>query len=641
MGGLSASYGFMMPAKPLVFRFGDVEVREREFSLTQAGKVLTIEPKAFRTLLFLLHNPQRLITKDELLNAVWGDTAVTEGSLTRSIWLLRSVLGDDSRSPRYIETVPTVGYRFVAAVEELPESGESVLAPVPLEETEGLGTGVATAVLGQGTKSFSKAWIWVGTTALILIVIAGVFASLFWQRPPTPGIHSVAVLPLHNLSPEPDSEYFADGMTEALSSELSAIPGLQVVSDSSATQEKDRPESLAETARKLGVDAIIEGSVLRSKARVSINVRLFDARSNHQLWATRFEDAPANVTALQKRIAAEIASHAGVPFTPTQRAKVTSAKPLDPSAYDGYLQGRYLLSKRDFNGAVKMFRRAVVIDPGYGRSWAGLAAGLAELGMWLDPAEGSIPEAKAAAKHAIELDPASGEAWSVLGQIAFNQERNWKAAEYDLQRAIALSPSDSMTESRYATFLSIVGRRDEAVSHMRRALQLDPLSFYNVRHMGTVLYWSRRYDESLEYIRRAEEMEPQLVQVTVDWEVNDYQMKGMPEQAVIADLRNFSLPDGKKWHERLDAAYRSGGRKAYWETRIKLLRTRPDSQCSAGDLVRIYVLAGDNDRALENLNRLLNEGCFWLSIMKAEPIFDPLRSDPRFEDILKKVNLNE
>ncbi len=355
----------------------------------------------------------------------------------------------------------------------------------------------------------------------------------------------------------------------------------------------------------------------------------------------KVEDALANVTALQKHIASEIALHARIPLPPSQQVKLTSARPLDPSAYDGYLQGRYLLSKTDSEGAVKMFRRAVVLDPNFARSWAGLAAGLAELGMWTDPHQGLIPEAKAAARHAIELDPGNGEAWSVLGQIAFNHERDWKTAEYDLQRAITLSPSDSTTESRYAIFLSIVGRRDEAARHMRRALELDPLSFLNVRLMGSVLYWSRRYDESLEYIRKAEEMEPELVDVTVDWEVDDYEMKGMPEQAVVADLRNFSLPAGKRLHDRLDAAYRSGGRKAYWETRIKFLQAQPDSQCSAGGLVRIYVLAGENDNALENLNRLLNEGCFWLSIIKAEPLFDPLRGDPRFKDMLKKVNLSE
>ena len=504
LDGLSDSYGFMMASKSFVFRFDDMEVREREFLLTKAGGVLTLEPKAFRALLFLLHNPQKLITKEEMLDAVWGDTAVTEASLTRCIWLLRNVLGDDIRSPRYIETVPTVGYRFIAKVEEQVESNESTMAPVAPGESEV----PETVDRSPKPKTFPKRWIWISTTALALTLIAVVAGPMVWHRSNMPRFHSLTVLPLQNLSSDPNTEYFADGMTEELSSELSAIPELQVVSDSSTVPVKDSPESLTETARKLGVDAIIEGSVLQSKNKVSFDIRLFDARSGHQLWAGRFEDAPANLSALQKHIAAEIAARAQVLLTPPQQARLNSAKPLDPSAYDGYLQGRYLLSKRDFEGAVKMFRRAVVLDPGFARSWAGLAGGLAEQGQDSGPAQEPIPEAKAAARHAIEIDPENGEAWSVLGQIAFNNEWDWKTAEYDLQKAIALSPSDSTIELRYATFLSLIGRGDEAVSHMRRALELDPLSFWNVRHMGSILFWTRHYDESLEYLRKAQEMEP-------------------------------------------------------------------------------------------------------------------------------------
>ena len=204
----------MAANKSVVFRFDDVEVREREFSLTKAGKVSNIEPKAFRVLIFLLHNPQKLITKDELLNAIWGDTAVTEGSLSRCIWLLRSVLGDDIRSPRYIETVPTVGYRFIGAVEERVEPSESAIAPPVPGESDG----PETAVRDQSAETFSKRWIWISAGALILISIVGVTVSVSLHRSPPPPIHSVTVLPFQNLSSEPNTEYFADGMTEALSS---------------------------------------------------------------------------------------------------------------------------------------------------------------------------------------------------------------------------------------------------------------------------------------------------------------------------------------------------------------------------------------------------------------------------------------
>lgn len=632
-----------MASKSFVFRFGDVEVREREFLLTKARQVLTLEPKAFRALLFLLHNPQKLITKEEMLHAVWGDTAVTDASLTRCIWLLRSVLGDDIRSPRYIETVPTVGYRFVAQVETGVESSESAAAPSGPAGSEIPGT----ADRGPKPKTFSRRWIWMSTTALVLAVIAGLAGAVVWHRSTVPRIHSITVLPLQNLSSDPNAEYFADGMREELSSDLAAIPELHVVSDSSTAPVKDSSESLTEVARKLGVDAAIEGSVLRLKDRVSLDIRLFDARSGRQIWAGRFEDAAANVSALQKHVAAEIAARTRVPLTPPQQARLISAKPLDPSAYDGYLQGRYLLGKRDFDGAVKMFRRAVVLDPGYARSWAGLAAGLADLGQDSGANQEPIPEAKAAARHAIEIDPENGEAWSVLGLIALNNEWDWKTAQYDSQKAIALSPSDSMIELRYATFLGLMGRRDEAVGHMRRALDLDPLSFFNVRHMGSILYLTRHYDESLEYLNKAHEMEPRLQGFTQSWITNDYQMKGLYDDAVMSDLWFYSAPEASgqalRWRDRMLTAYRGGGPMAYWKAQIKLFEANDQSPCGEGARAGLYVWAGENEKALEGLKRALDAGCSgagftWLG---ADPALDPLRGDPRFKEILKRVNLGD
>ena len=382
-------------------------------------------------------------------------------------------------------------------------------------------------------------------------------------------------------------------------------------------------------------------TALTLRRSLSPKVRLFDSRLERGIWSGRFEDAQGDTSTLQARIVSEITSRVSGFPKPSEQNTQTTSKALDPSAYDGYLQGRYLLSKRDFEGAVKMFRRAVVIDPGYAPSWAGLAAGLAELGLWTDPAEGLIPEARSAAKHAVELDSRNGEAWSVLGEIAYTQEFDWKGAENNLQRAAALRSSDSTIEARYAIFLSTVGLREEAVAHMRRALELDPMSFYNVRLMASVLYWSRRYDESLEYIRKAEEMEPELTTFTSGTEVDDYAMKQMEDQAVMADLRSFSIPDRKLWHDRLSAAYSKGGRKAYWNLRIKAVEAEPLTPCRDVDIGRFYVLAGDKDNALEHLVRALDQGCFYMAMMRTEPIFDPLRNSPRFKELLRRVNLSE
>jgi TolB-like protein/DNA-binding winged helix-turn-helix (wHTH) protein/Tfp pilus assembly protein PilF len=621
-----------------VIRFGLFELDLKAGQLSRNGSKLPLPQQPLQVLAVLLERPGEIVTREELRQRLWASDVFVDfdHGLNKSIQKLRDALGDSATSPRYIQTIPRVGYSFIAPVrngirplESEPELEIPRKAPGPAE----------TANQAPKTKTVSRLWRWIGLASLVLILIGSIAVSVGGRRSLPPRIHSVTVLPLQNLSPDPNTQYFADGMTEGLTTELSAIPEIQVISDSSLTPVKGGPESPGEIARKLGVDAIIQGSVSHAKDKVSLDIRLFDGRSDRQLWAGRFEDTSANLPALQKHVAAEIASYAQVLLTPPEQARLNNAKPLDPSAYDGYLQGRYLLSKRDFEGAVKMFRRAVVLDPGYARSWAGLAAGLADQGLESGPTQAPIPEAKAAARHAIELDPDNGEAWSVLGQIAMMQDWEWKTAEYDLQRAIALSPSDPTTELRYATYLSIVGRSEDAVSHMRRALELDPLSFFNVRHMGSVLYWSRRYDESLEFIRKAEEMEPDRVWLTVDWEVADYEMKGMGEQAVIADLRNFTLPDRKRWNDRLEAAYRSGGRKAYWETRIKFLQTIPDSPCHGAEMAKFYVRSGENEKALEGLNQSLNERCGSLPMMRTDPLLDPLRGDPRFKKMLEKFNL--
>jgi tetratricopeptide (TPR) repeat protein len=229
----------------------------------------------------------------------------------------------------------------------------------------------------------------------------------------------------------------------------------------------------------------------------------------------------------------------------------------------------------------------------------------------------------------------------VLGQLAFSWDWDWKTAEFDLQRAIALSPSDSTTELRYATYLSFVGRHDEAVSHMRRALGLDPMSFFNVRQMGLVLHWARRYDESLEYLRRAQEMEPDLAGFTTTWNSFDYEMKGMREEAVMVELQNVAASP-REWHTRLDSAYRSGGRKLYWETRIRMLQSNPQpGPCEIWEEATIHARLGENDKALNDLNRALNQHCFLMSWLNTEPLFDGLHSDNRFKDLQKQMNLTE
>jgi TolB-like protein/DNA-binding winged helix-turn-helix (wHTH) protein/Tfp pilus assembly protein PilF len=641
----------------VLYQFGDFSLDCGKFELCRKGRRLKLERKPLELLVLLVAKHGQVVARDEIAERLWEREVFVdvEHGINTAIRKIRQILGDSSDLPQFVQTISGSGYRFIAPVTAVePEVIEPIqpsqapvdLPPAPPEIS-------AAPVIPSAAKPRHRLWLVTALCVSVVIIVSILtlgphpLATRFLDRDTHAALASLAVLPLANLSGDPNEEYFADGMTEELVTELSAIPELLVVSDSSVTPVKDNPKSLTEAARKLGVDAVIEGSVLRTKDKVSLDIRLFDARSGRQLWAGRFEDAPANISALHKHVAAEIAARARVPLTPPQQARFNSAKPLDPSAYDGYLQGRYLLSKRDIDGAVKMFRRAVVLDPSYARSWAGLAAGLADLGMDAHTTQEPIPEAKAAARHAIEIDLDNGEAWAVLGQIALNNEWDWKTAEYDLQKAIALSPSDSTIELRYATYLSIVGRNDEAVSHMRRALELDPLSFFNVRHMGSILYLTRHYDESLEYLNKAHEMEPKLQGFTQGWITRDYVMKGLYDDAVMSDLWFYSAPEASgqalRWRDRMLAAYRGGGPMAYWNAQIKLFEANDQSPCGEGGRAELYVRVGENEKALEGLKRALDAGCSGVGFtwLGADPSLDPLRGDPRFKGMLKKLNLSE
>lgn len=624
----------MFDGGSLVYLLDNFVLDEDNFTLTQEGRRVALEPKSLRVLILLVRAKGKLVSKNALLEEVWSGTFVEETTLTRAIALLRKQLGDDRRNPRFIETVPTIGYRFMAQVVERVAHDAIPVAPVAVVEIENSGPPAPE----KSTKAAWRRWIWIGSTVLALALIASV--GMEWHRRQTPKIHSVAVMPLRNLSSDPNMEYFAEGMTDELITELGMIPELRVVSHTSVILEKGNRDSLSQIARRLGVDAIVEGSAVRENDKIRLDIRLIDGRSDRQLWAGRFEDATADVLALQKHVAMEIAAHTEVLLTPPTQARLGGTQRIDPAAYDGYLQGRYLLNKRDSDGAVLMLRHAVALDPAYARAWAGLAAALADSAMESpDPLSGPVREASAAAKHAIELDPQNGEAWSVLGTIAYCWEWDWKTADRDLQRAIALSPSDSMIELHYATYLSLVGHHDDAVSHMKRALDLDPLSFFNMRQMGSVLYWARRYDEALEYLRRAREMEPELSDFTESWVSSAYEMKGSLDEAVQADLRLTPAPSA--WRDRLEKAYRSGGRIAYWETRAKMLRSFPYGASTSWDLATYYARIGKSDEAFDSLNHALNDRCFLMGAVKADPIFDRLRKDSRYENLLKKVHLSE
>jgi TolB-like protein len=587
---------------------------------------------------------------------------------------LREALGDKADKPRYIETLPRRGYRFVAPVSlgrtavRTEDEGVASVPHAPSAESArppAEAAGLSAPLTSQdsaasygdprsGPKAPSprlSAWLTALRAGAVpaLLVTAITLGAVGWRnrflaRAAEPQIKSLAVLPLDNLSGDPSQDYFADGMTDELITELARIPALRVVSRTSVMQVRDKGthKPLQQIAGTLNVDALVEGSVVRFGDKVRITAQLIDARSDKHLWAQSFEGPTSDVLSLQDSVAREIASQTKTVLTPPARGD-RNTKPINPAAYDAYLRGRYFLSKRDAVKSAAYFQQAISLDASYASAYAGLADSFETQSIWgYIKTEDGMPKALAAAKRAIELDPENGEAYVSLGAIETSYEWNWAAAERDLTHAIALSPSYSYAELRYAILLDATGRPEDAVTHMQRALELDPLSFYVNRQLGSILYFARHYDEALYYLRRAGEMEPTLVGIVEGWISAIYEKEGRQDDAVAHELVALGGDHPQIEVERLRSIYQHAGWKAYWQARIDMIAPDADRDpsvpCALGEN---YLRLGDRDLAFSWFNQAVDQRCWCMTLLKVDPLMDDIRTDSRYHDLLRRLNLPE
>lgn len=610
----------------MVYRFDRFHADDDTFRLTADGEPVSLEPKTLRLLIYLIQNPGRLLRKQEILDAVWADAAVTENALTRTIGLLRKALADDSREPRFIETVPTAGYRFIAEVNVLNGAPHPQASSPELPQQQP----------GRNNRLVSFAVL------AAIIVLAGAVAGwiIYKQQHRAGVIHSLAVLPLANLSGDPGQNYFADGMTDELITELARIPNLRVVSRTSIMQYKGTQKPLPEVARELNVDAIVEGSVVRAGDRVRITAQLIDARSDRHLWAQSFEGPANNILSLQDSVAGQIASHARTVLLPAVPAR--HAPIVNPAAHDAYLHGRYFFNKQDFLNSSAAFERAIALDPAFASAYAGYAAALdAQTTFGLARPEDAMPKALAAAQKAIALDPANGEAYAELGSLQTIYTWDWTAAEQNLKRGIELAPSYSLAELQYATYLDAMDRPGEAVTHQQRALDLDPLSFLMNRRLGATLYLARRYDDALTQLQIASRMEPDQPASFEQYISSVYEKKGNRDQAAAHDLAALHATQPGLDTAALQETYRRNGWQAYWRARISarlLDRDNANQPCLSYEIGSGYARIGDHDQAFRYFNRAIDQHCFYVIFLKVDPILDNIRSDPRFAALLRRIN---
>jgi TolB-like protein/Tfp pilus assembly protein PilF len=493
------------------------------------------------------------------------------------------------------------------------------------------------------------AWL-LAIGSLLLGVGAGwiAFGDRMLQRPATGEITSIAVLPLANLSGDPQEEYFADGMTEALIGELGKISALRVVSRTSVMAYKSTRKTLPQIARELNVDALVEGAVAREGGRVSVSAQLIRARPESRLWADRYERDMSSILGLQRDVAHMIAAEIRATLTPEEKVLLAGARSVNAASYEAYLKGRYHWNKASGTALLQArayFEEAIDKDPGFAQAYVGLANSYTWAYRWDAPAllkpREAFPKAKAAALKAIELDATLAEAHASLAYIKEAYDWDWEGAERDYRRAIQLNPSSPGVRHGYAIYLTIPRRFDEAFSHMKRAEELDPLSRAIRRGKGWLYLWSRQYDRAIEQWRMTLELDPDFPQAHYALAIA-YAQKGLYEDAIGWHGKAISLAgDTPRALAILAHAYGKAGQKKEALQILGSLSERAKREYVSGYLVAIgYVGAGNEDEALRWLEKAFDERDPWLGEMNAASFwFDELRSHPRFQDLRRRLRL--
>lgn len=651
-----------------IFRFGPYESRPRTRELYKHGSKLKVRPRPLQLLNLLLSRAGDVVTREELRQELWSaETFVDfEHSLNTSIKEMRAVLSDSAADPRYIQTLPRLGYRFIAPVEivELtngqnsleahgdksasPRPNPALLVPEFVAPTAALDVPAAAARMRP-----LRNWALPGLAA-ILIVIAVVYFQ--WSRsrirpqPPSERI-MLAVLPFQNLTGDPGQEYFSDGLTEEMIAQLGRLDPdhLGVIARTSVMHYKNTQEPVHQIGEELEVQYVLEGSVRRDSDKVRITAQLIQVKDQTHLWSRQYDRELSHLLTLQGEIAQEISDAIQVALG---AHKVGDAAPppapIAPKsyeAYDLYLQGRYFWNKRTAQGlqqAVYYFQQAIAKDPGYARAYAGLADSYALMSAYnVSPPCEIIPQARTAALKALELDEKLAEAHASLALVAQNYDWDWQTAEKEYRRAIELDPNYATGHHWYAEHLALRGRFDEAFVEIERARQLDPLSLIIQADNGAILFFSRQYDRSIEQFRAVLELEPKFPRAH------------MIDFAYVQDGRFAdALADIEAWRRVEDASYShwTWATQAYVYGRAgqpvqahrALEKLESISRRQRIDLFAFVVASvgiGDKDQAFAWLEKSVADHSPGLTAIKVDPIYDPLRSDPRFQELVRRVGL--
>jgi TolB-like protein/Tfp pilus assembly protein PilF len=584
-------------SSPLL-HFDTFEVDLHSCELRNQGAKIRLQPQPFQLLALLLEHPGKMVTRKEIRQRLWSsDTFVDfEHSLNTSIKKLREALGEEAGTPRYIETLPRYGYRFIGKVERIARP--SVAGP-------------------RGRRA------------------APVQARQF---------ESIAVLPLENLSSDPEQEYFADGLTDALITCLGKFAGLRVISRTSVMQYKGARKPLPQIARELNVDTVVEGTVQRSGSRVRVTAQLLDARADRHLWAESYDRDLRDILVLQEEVAQAIASEIRISLAPREQTRIAHVRAVNPEAYEAYLKGRYCANQLTPVGWMKAnehFMQAMKADPTYAPAYAAFADNCVWASYGITGAQRVEVYAKGreAASRALELDDTLAEAHAALAGLKFHFGWDWAGAEKGYRRALELNPNSVAAHDAYGEFLMRMKRPDESIAEYKRAQELDPRSLAVSTRLGWSYGLKRQYEPAIRQFQKVLELDPNFTLARFSLGVA-YEETGRHDEA-IREIQAALATDKESGPFLTYLGYTHGmaGRREEALTVLAEFRRR----AANGGVPRfyfalLYLGMHQNGEALAELEKAYEERDDWMVTLKASPELDPLRSDPRFQDLMRRMN---
>jgi TolB-like protein/DNA-binding winged helix-turn-helix (wHTH) protein/tetratricopeptide (TPR) repeat protein len=646
------------------FRFGPYEVKTRAQELSKYGTRIRLRGQPFQILQILLSRTGEVVTREEIRQKLWpADTFVDfEHGLNTSIKKLRQALSDSATGPRYIETLPRLGYRFIAPV---TMTNEPPPGKTDAQAVETLDTIPAIVAVAEAENEMPHRglliWSLAAVAAIVVLFALAIafnvvktrdrFFALFRSTrsaavavaSATRPQRSIAVLPLQNLSNNPTEDYFAEGMTDELTTDLAQFSGLRVISRTSAMHYKGASKTAPEIGRELGVDTLIEGTVQRVGNQVRIRVQLIDSASDRHLWARTYDHELKDVLVLQSTAAHDIAAEVQGKVAPQTEVRPVSDHPVQPEAYEAYLKGRYFWNKRTEDGlkkSIDYFQEAIARDKQFAAAYAGLADSYSILGSDVLPARVASLKAHAAADKALELDPNIAEGHAELGLVEFYYDWNWAQSEKEFRKAIELNPNYATAHQWYSYYLSAMSRFPEALEEAKRAQQIDPLSLSINTTLAGRYRDLRQYDQAVDLNRRTLEMDPNFapahIALGAAYEEQAIWPQAISEYQKAVDLSQDSPPALAS----LGCAYGfSGNQDEAHKLLARLLQSSKHHYVSGFDMATVYAGIADRDGAFQWLEKAYTDRESQMAFLNVTRRLDSLHSDARFADLLHRLGL--